>query len=261
VGSQWIMHTIGSPGSATYAHDFQIADFDHNGLTDVACGTVTGGSMIFFQTSANVWQRVLLNIPSALIGTDDGFGAGDVNNDGNVDIVVSGAWVRNPGGTAARTAANWTLFNIGSYNHAYKAVVTDINHDGKNDIVFCCPESIDDVVWFTPNTSDYTGAWTRNLIASSIDHCHSLAVGDINGDGTLDVMIGQLDNTTNKQVAIFLNTGGTATNWTKQIVATTGTENAIMADIGNDGDLDIIGSNFNYNGAITPLEIWTNQTH
>lgn len=262
-GGLWIMHIIGNSGN--FANGYESADYDHNGLLDVACGTLDSEAMIFFQTAPGVWQKVPLDVSTSLVGIDDGFASGDVDRDGNVDLVLRGSWLRNPGGLAARTAANWNLFLIGNYDASYKAVVTDLNGDGKTDIVFCSPHGTDsgttDLVWFTPTTSDYTGAWTSHVIVPNLDR-HTLEIGDINGDGTLDLFVSQLSSTDTKEVAIYYNVGGTGTNWVKQVVATTGMENGILADIGNDGDLDIIGSSYYVPYAPTlPLDLWINQLH
>jgi hypothetical protein len=44
-------------------------------------------------------------------------------------------------------------------------------------------------------------------------------------------------------------------------VSRTGAHNLRVADIGNDGDIDIVGANFGHNGGATPIELWENLGH
>jgi len=39
--------------------------------------------------------------------------SGDIDKDTNVDLILKGVWVRNPGGDSAHTASNWTQYTIG----------------------------------------------------------------------------------------------------------------------------------------------------
>jgi len=57
------------------------------------------------------------------------------------------------------------------------------------------------------------------------------------------------------EIVIYVNDGDSMT-WTKQIIAETGIYSGKIADIGNDGDMDII-ANRNWNQA--PVEIWENR--
>jgi len=55
---------------------------------------------------------------------------GDIDGDGKMDLVVQGAWLKNPGGANARTASLWSEHIIGPADDSFKAVVADINGDG-----------------------------------------------------------------------------------------------------------------------------------
>jgi hypothetical protein len=53
---------------------------------------------------------------------------------------------------------------------------------------------------------------------------------------------------------------GKGASWKLQVIATTGSHNIRIADIDHDGDIDIIGANWDTNKDPNhaPLEIWRN---
>jgi len=58
------------------------------------------------------------------------------------------------------------------------------------------------------------------------------------------------------RVTIFENADGKGGKWIERIIATTGSHNALVADINGDGMPDIVGCNFAE--ADNPLEVWYN---
>lgn len=253
-GSQWVVYTIGSGGG--YVHDVEVADFDGDGRLDVAARNNTRQVMIFFQVAPDQWQKVLLDVDPYYVGID-GLGSGDVDGDGKTDLVLCGVWLRNPCGGLARNPAGWTLGEVGDVPASYKAAVGDIDGDGRADIVYCCAEAVGDVAWWSCG-GDYSGAWTQHVIAAGLDRSHTLQLGDVNNDGMLDVLAGQTNSTIAKEVILFLN-DGQGQSWTRQVVAQTGIHNGMLVDIGNDGKLDIFGSNYaaSQAGEIS-VDLWVN---
>ena len=79
-------------------------------------------------------------------------------------------------------------------------------------------------------------------------------------NGTLDVVTAEMHQSAfPHEVSIYYNDNGDAASWTKQVLATSGSHNIRVGDIGNDGDMDIIGANW---GAVakgaSPIEMWEN---
>ncbi|MBX3359755.1 MAG: VCBS repeat-containing protein, partial [Phycisphaeraceae bacterium] len=89
---------------------------------------------------------------------------------------------------------------------------------------------------------------------TSIDYVHAFHVVDINRDGKLDIVFAEMAQSTRKRVGIYAG-DGTGGSWTLQVIATTGSHNIRLGDLGRDGDLDILG--VNWQGP--PVEIWINR--
>jgi hypothetical protein len=250
LGNQWTRHPIGPVGD--WAKDVELADFDENGRLDVATRN-QGQAMIFFQTGANNWSQTSFNGLSTGV---EGMASGKVDGDAHVDLVLQGVWVRNPGSDLARTAGNWSQYNIGSAPNEFKALVVDLDKDGQSDVLYSSSEGTADVNWWTPATADPKGSWVKNTILPSLQRAHTLQAADMDLDGDIDVVLAQMHTSANQEILIMQNTNSQATSWQKQVVATGGLHNGVVADVGNDGDYDIFGANWTGN---PPVKLFENQ--
>ncbi len=250
--AQWRKHIIGT--TANWTKDVELADFDGNGFMDIAT-RIADRAFFFFQTSRNVWSQVTYTPASLGI---EGMASGDVDNDGDIDLVIQGAWLRNPGGSNARTASSWQRFAIGSAPDEFKALVVNMDADPAKEILFSSSEGTAAVTLWDPATGDPTGSWTARTVASSVERAHTLQAADMDRDGDVDVIVGQMHTSVSRQLAIYLNSGSTPATWTKLLVDQgSGIHNGVVADIGNDGDFDIFGANWTTN---PPVHLWTNGT-
>jgi hypothetical protein len=249
IGTEWARHPIGAVGG--WGKDVRLADYDYNGLLDVATRN-NSQAMVYFQTSANSWTQMPFD--NVDVG-EEGMAHGDIDNDGKIDLVLHGVWLQNPGGSAARSAGEWTQWPIGEADPNFKALVVDLNQDGKQDVLFSSSEGTADVNWWTPVGDDPTGAWSKNTIVPALERGHTLQAADMDNDGDIDVVLGQMHTSDAKEIMIMFNTNGQATSWTKQVVASSGLHNGVVADIGNDGDYDIFGANWTGN---PPVKLWLN---
>lgn len=249
VGSQWTRQPIGAING--WGKDVKPADYDKDGRLDIATRN-NSEVMIFFQTAANTWSKMVFSGVSAGY---EGMASGDIDQDNDTDLVLQGVWLRNPAGTAARTPGNWSQHTIGSAPGNFKALVVDLNKDGKVDVLFSSSEDTADVDWWTPTGSDPTGAWTKRTIVNSLEKAHTLQAADMDLDGDLDVVLAQMHTSSATEIMVMENTDGQATAWQKQVVDTGGIHNGVVADIDKDGDFDIYGANWTGN---PPVKLWIN---
>ena len=80
----------------------------------------------------------------------------------------------------------------------------------------------------------------------------------MNGDGAMDVVAAEMHQGADPdEVAVYINQGS-GLSWKKQIISTKGSHYIRVGDIGNDGDMDIIGAN--WSGSYQPIEMWENKS-
>ena len=248
VTAPWTRRVIGTIGG--WGKDVKPADYDGDGRLDVATRS-NGESMIFFQVGPLAWSRV----PFAGVATgSEGLASGDVDGDGDADLVLQGIWLRNPAGPAARATSSWSVHTIGPAPPEFKALVADLDRDGRADVLFSSSEATADVRWWSPGPAGPTGAWTGRTIAASVERAHTLQAADLDGDGDADVVVAQMHTSSAGEIFWMENLDGAATSWTKRIIATGGLHNGVVADVGADADWDLFGSNWTGNPPVRLFE-------
>ncbi len=248
----WVEHFIGNAG----AHDVEVGDLNRDGKLDVVVRHELG-TTVFFQNSSNSWTKKLVNSRA-----EEGTSLGDIDGDGDLDIAINGRWLENPLPTGNPTTNTWTERLISTNWPAQTAVhIRDINQDGRMDVLLAPSETANGRLSWYESFNPRSGPWTQHIIAGDVSYLHTLKTGDMDNDGDLDLVTAEMHQSGNPdEVSVLLNQGDALT-WTKFVVATTGLHNLRISDIGNDGDLDIFGANWNDsapNGA--PIEMWTNIT-
>ena len=252
----WAEHYIGDAG----AHDVEVGDVDNNGLLDVVVriGTTT----LFLQTSPNVWSKIEISTRS-----EEGTALGDIDGDGDLDVAINGYWLENPLPSPGNMpGGQWTEHQVTSSQPSrVGAHIADINADGFLDILYAASESADGkLAWYeAPNPSDPTvGPWIEHVIDGAVSYVHTFKTADMDLDGRLDVVTAEMHQSSDPdEVSVYLKKDIDGASWEQVIIADTGSHNIRVGDIGNDGDIDIMGANWNSsapNGA--PIEIWENQT-
>lgn len=248
LGERWKRHAIGAIGD--WGKSVETTDFDGDGRVDVAVRS-RSDVMIFFGSANARWPRMVLDGFS--LGSE-GMAQGDLDADGHPDLVLHGVWANNPGGSAARNPERWRRHPIGSMDASFKAVVTDIDGDGRSEILTSSSENRADIVWFGVQ-DDPTAPWVRHVIQSAVEGAHSLAAGDFDADGDTDVLVGQMHTTPERAITVHYNIDGAGLAWERQIIDKTGLHNGVAADLDGDDDIDVFGSNWVGN---PPLRVWRN---
>jgi hypothetical protein len=242
-------------------HDVELADLDGDGDLDIVTrdqsefGHKAGNKIYLWRQNADAtWTRKVIDCPGG-----EGITLGDIDKDGDADIVIGGIWFEN-----ARDIVNgpWSAHRFGDWHPNATVQIADINNDSRPDIVLSPSElggQSYKMSWFEAPADPKMDNWTEHIIVKPIECViHGLVTADMNGDGMIDVVSSEMHQGADPdEVAVFINkANGSA--WTKQVISTKGSHLIRAVDIGNDGDIDIIGAN--WSGPYQPVELWENKS-
>jgi hypothetical protein len=253
----WNSHHIGVSGS--YVKDVEIADLDEDGMQEI----ITRGQAlisIFQQTAGKTWSKIQINIHKK-----EGMDVGDLDGDGDLDIALNGYWLETP---SDLRSGNWIKHEIdpkwfnqstGKWqDNCTNVVVADINQDGRLDVLICHSEKKNwPIIWYE-SENPTQGSWIEHIIAEKFSFSETLEIADFDGDGDMDVVAGEMKKSRMTGDLVLFRNNGDALSWTPRLIASrVGIYDGVVADIGNDGDPDIIGCK-DYNKG--PIDLWENLT-
>ena len=220
-------------------------DMDMDGDVDIVAGG--GRALYIYENNGNAagWQRY-----GSLDSTDNiganGAVLSDVDSDGDLDVVSAKyvddlGWWENPGGNLSN--ATWAFHTISSEDmYLHDIIIADLEQDGiSNDIVVnrYTPNywnTTYTLKWFKPG-ADPTQPWPVHVIEAGrnegTSHGHAgLDVGDIDNDGNVDLAFSN---------GWYEAPDDPTGNWTwRQTTDVYGVSNALIRDIDNDTDLDLV---------------------
>ena len=264
-GQDWQGHYIGEVPDAV--KDVSFADFDKDGLMDVALLTFDSHSLsIFKQEDTDTWSRVQFIQNESL---HEGMDTGDFNGDGYLDIVANAFVFYNPQGAIQE---QWQQINLnerwnnqsGDWSrNGTKTFAVDTNADNLDEIFMCHSERAGyPLVKYEPKlANDGAVIWTESEILPEITACHTLQVYDFNADGKHDILTGvnfarAVNLDANKfDVKLLL---ADDEGYTPKILNSEGIYNGFAIDFEGDGDMDF----FRYpNHESTELYLFKNETN
>ncbi len=258
----WEPINLGAAGARM--HDVRVADLDGDGRLDVVArhqsgfGKQLGNAVhLWYQEAVDRWRHERFACPHG-----EGLELADLDGDGRPDVIIGGRWYRNPGGRGGLWTAHLYLpapaFESGWTKGDVKVAVGDLNGDGRPDIVLTPAEGRGRFSWFEAPADPRSPDWREHVVQATLDHAHGLALGDLNGDGRLEVVVAKMHQATApRDVTVWWNGGDGS--WRPQVVATTGIHNIQLVDVGASGRLSIFGANWN-DAASThgAVELWVN---
>lgn len=191
--------------------------------------------------AAGVWSRRQLSD----VSVGEQLTASDVDGDGDLDLFMGAAWLRNE-----HPAPTWTpirIYTPSSNVQTSRHALHDLDGDGDSDAIigFAHMPQKERVVWFE-RPADPTAPWPVHALGSlEKGAAESLDVVDLDHDGDVDVVAGEYavrftEEQPGATLWIFENRGGG--EWVRHLVYTGDShyQSSRAVDIDGDGDFDII---------------------
>jgi hypothetical protein len=175
-------------------------DIDADGRQDIVFGTATGYAYASPDPANPTARWPVHTVSRRGRANIHGLGVGDVNGDKRLDVVGPSGWYEQP--AKSSSPQDWTFHPASFGSGGAEIGVYDVNGDGLPDVVTSLQAHGWGLAWFEqkraqggtvsfvqhPIAGDYSTTNAGNVVFSEP---HGARFGDMNGDGTLDFIVGK----------------------------------------------------------------------
>lgn len=240
-GPAWTEHEI--DGTIHYVTGVAAADLDLDGDPDALASVSSEGEVRWYENTGGGAAWVTHTIATGVAGASS-VCAADIDGDGDLDAVATAfdgdtiGWWSNDDGLGL----SWSAHAIDtSFAGARGGHVADIDGDGDHDVA-AVAFSDGRFSWWE-NTDGAGSAWTEHVVATGLNGAYSVAAGDIDRDGDLDLAGATFFDDT---VRWWENTDGAGSSWLVHTITTTlvRARSVALADVDHDGLLDAVTTGY-----------------
>tara|TARA_R110002124_G_scaffold286675_2_gene468236 strand:- start:11883 stop:17900 length:6018 start_codon:yes stop_codon:yes gene_type:complete len=227
--------------SADGANSVFATDMDGDGDIDLMSASSEDDKIAWYENdgSENFTERI---VSTNADGAFDVF-AMDIDGDGDMDLLSASseddkiAWYENDGSQSFTERVVST-----NANFAHTVFAADLDGDGDIDLM-SASQSDDKIAWYK---NDGSQNFTEVVVSTSGNSAISIYAADMDADGDLDIVSAF---SADDKITWYKNDGATNPSFTEGIISNSadGALSVFVADIDNDGDLDVISGSSNDN--------------
>lgn len=224
-------------GPADWAWSVASSDIDGDGHPDIVAASRMANQVVWWRNAdgqGTTWAEQVVGYAAGVVSADPE----DIDGDGHPDIVscCDGSsdlsWWKSQ---VTPIGVGWTKVPIGSYCGA-DVVAQDMDGDGDRDVV-STSWALHSLSWWE-NLNGSGTSWAQHPIDMGLLGPRDLQVGDVNGDGDMDIAVTTSENAL---VVWWENADGSGATWTEQVVKNQFEGWGIsVADMDGDVDQDLV---------------------
>lgn len=182
------------------------------------------------------------------INEHEGLASADIDGDGKTDILGGGRWFRHVEGLIFQA-------NVIDSSYAFSRVAAgQLIPGSRPEVVLVVGDGTAPLLLY-----QWAGTqWDSRELIESVRDGHSLDLADVDRDGNLDIFVAEMRLGQNPESKTRILFGDGRGGFDEQIVSSGfGLHESKVADLDGDGDLDILGKPYKWEGP--RLDIWLNE--